>query len=156
MHRINVIIYFLLNGIWSLSIIFWALSFSVKFDQVENLHLTISYFCMLLLAIFQLMGAYKIWNKSYDIPILATFLFLIQIDISGFKFIPQTLTNLYVRFEPYKLIIDGLLIDDPTVLINLSFSDFQFQSIAINLVVLIQLALLIWHDYNITHSESSD
>jgi len=150
MQRLNIGVYIFINVTWAISII---LSLILSLDLILDSKGLFNFLLMLVIAVFQIVGAYKIWNKSYDIPILATFLFLFQIDIGGFKFIPQTLTNLYVKFEPYKLIIDGLLIDDPTILINLSFSDFHFQSIAINIVILIQLALLISYDNKISNIE---
>lgn len=147
MHKANLTFYFLINCIWAISMILTniiGLFINTNFQFLLNLGIT------LLIALFQILGAYKLWNKGYDIPILATFLLLFQIDITGFKFIPQTLTNLFMKYEPYKLIINGRLIDDPNMLINLSFSSFQFQSIAINLVVLMQLALLISFDLKTT------
>ena len=154
MHKANVAIYFFINCIWAVSIIFWALSyiFNFNFNFTQSLHLLFSFMFILLIPIIQLIGAYKLWNSSYDIPILATSMLLFQLDITGFEFIPQTITNLFVKYEPYKLIIDGHLIDDPTMVINLSFSSFQFQSIAINLVVLMQLALLISFDLKTTNN----
>lgn len=141
MSKVNKIIFVLINIIWGIAVVisgFFHLRGISSFVHFLN---TIVLFFV---AFFQFYGGVKLWKGNMIIPIIATCFFLISIDLEGFKFVTTTFCYLLLEINTSGATINGTVMGDPTILINLSFSPITFNRIAFNILAVVQVGLLLY------------
>ncbi len=147
----NGIIYLGINCLWAISIFLIAPSGFAKSESVIHI-LNIS--LILLIAIFQIFGAYKLYKGNFIIPIIATIFFVFSMDFEGFKFVTKTLFYVLMVITNDGVLLE-LQLDNPSFLLNTSFSNLMFKSLSINLFAIFQIALLYSQKLNLANEENN-
>ena len=138
MRIINRILYLLINIYWAFSVI---ITIPYAFDVSLSITHLINTFSAFLIIVFQVYAGIHLMKNKLTLPIIATIFFLLNFDFGGVLFATSTAFNvLFTIGLDYINIIAG--INEPAVLLNFSFTEFQFDSIELNLVTMIQLFFL--------------
>ena len=137
MNKVNRVVYFLINILWAISLL---LSLPYLFQSAGGHVLAYMHtFIFLAFIVIQFYGAYKLYKKSYLIPLIATALFMINFDFEGFKFITNTL--IYLKIEVYTNgdFAFNFQLDDPSAIINMGFKSLSFKMVGINILAVLQV-----------------
>ena len=141
MQGVNKLLYLVINVLWALSII---ISFSIGIIRIKSEIFLVSAIISIAIGLFQLFGAFQLWKGKLIIPVICTTFLLLNIDLEGFKYITSTLCYFLFEINTTGATINGTILGDPTILINLSFSPINFNSVSVNILALVQIGLLLY------------
>lgn len=141
MIKTNRVVYFLINIFWAISLL---LSIPYLFKTANGQAFAyVNSTVILLMLLIQFYGAYSLFKKKYLVPIIATAFFVLNFDFIGFKLITNTLLYFKTEFFINGNFSLNIQLDDPNAIINLSFKEFSFKMIGLNVLAVLQIAGLI-------------